>query len=48
VTFPREDHPELHRNFYGGVSVEPWHGLDLRNRMLEFLTRAFEAKQPSH
>lgn len=48
VTFPREDHSELHRNFYGEVSVEPWHGFDLRNRMLEFISRAFESKQLSN
>jgi dipeptidyl aminopeptidase/acylaminoacyl peptidase len=45
VTFPRESHAELHRNFFGEVSVEPWHGFDLRNRMLEFISRAFESKQ---
>ena len=45
VTFPRESHSQLHRNFYGEVSVEPWHGLDLRNRMLEFLSREFAAAQ---
>jgi dipeptidyl aminopeptidase/acylaminoacyl peptidase len=48
VTFPRESHAELHRNFYGEVSVEPWHGFDLRRRMLEFISRAFESKQPSN
>jgi dipeptidyl aminopeptidase/acylaminoacyl peptidase len=45
VTFPRESHSELHRNFYGEVSVEPWHGFDLRNRMLEFISRGFESSQ---
>ena len=45
LTFPRENHSDLHRNFYGEVSVEPWHGFDLRNRMLEFISRAFESKQ---
>ncbi len=44
VTFPRESHSELHRNFHGEVSVEPWHGFDLRNRMLEFISREFESK----
>jgi len=48
VTFPRESHSELHRNFYGEVSVEPWHGFDLRNRMLEFISRAFQSKQLSN
>jgi dipeptidyl aminopeptidase/acylaminoacyl peptidase len=48
VTFPRENHSELHRNFYGEVSVEPWHGFDLRNRMVEFISRAFESKQRSN
>jgi dipeptidyl aminopeptidase/acylaminoacyl peptidase len=45
VTFPRESHLELHRNFYGEVSVEPWHGFDLRNRMLEFISREFESRR---
>jgi dipeptidyl aminopeptidase/acylaminoacyl peptidase len=45
VTFPRESHGELHRNFHGEVSVEPWHGFDLRNRMIEFIARGFESKQ---
>jgi dipeptidyl aminopeptidase/acylaminoacyl peptidase len=48
VTFPRESHAELHRNFYGEVSVEPWHGFDLRNRMLEFISRAFQRTPPAN
>ncbi len=48
VTFPRENHSDLHRNFYGEVSIEPWHGFDLRRRMLEFISRAFDSKRPSN
>jgi dipeptidyl aminopeptidase/acylaminoacyl peptidase len=41
VTFPREKHEDLHRNFYGEVSLEPWHGVDLRNRMIKFIAEQF-------
>jgi dipeptidyl aminopeptidase/acylaminoacyl peptidase len=41
VTFPREKHPDLHRNFYGEVSLEPWHGVDLRRRMVDFIAERF-------
>jgi hypothetical protein len=27
------------------VSIEPWHGLDLRKRMLEFMSRACQVTQ---
>jgi dipeptidyl aminopeptidase/acylaminoacyl peptidase len=40
VLFPRDSDPEAGRNFYGEVALEPWHGLDMRKRMLEFLSRA--------
>lgn len=43
VTYPREKHPDLHRNFYGEVSLEPWHGVDLRKRMVDFIAQAFGA-----
>jgi dipeptidyl aminopeptidase/acylaminoacyl peptidase len=41
VTYPRENHGELHSNFYGETSPEPMHGVDLRRRMVEFIERGF-------
>jgi dipeptidyl aminopeptidase/acylaminoacyl peptidase len=41
VIYPRELHDDLHRNFYGEVSPEPWHGVDLRRRMIQFIAQAF-------
>jgi dipeptidyl aminopeptidase/acylaminoacyl peptidase len=46
VTFPREKHADLHRNFYGEVSLEPWHGVDLRNRIVRFIAQAFGEPAP--
>jgi dipeptidyl aminopeptidase/acylaminoacyl peptidase len=45
VLYPRDSDPEAARNFYGEVSIEPWHGLDLRKRMLEFMSRACQVTQ---
>ena len=45
VLYPRDSDPQAGRNFYGEVSVEPWHGLDLRKRMLEFMSRACQMTQ---
>lgn len=42
VIYPREEHEDLHHNFYGEVSLEPWHGVDLRRRMIEFIAKAFD------
>jgi dipeptidyl aminopeptidase/acylaminoacyl peptidase len=47
VTYPRESHGELHSNFYGETSPEPWHGVDLRRRMVEFIERAFGTETAS-
>jgi dipeptidyl aminopeptidase/acylaminoacyl peptidase len=41
VTYPRENHGELHGNFYGEASKEPMHGVDLRRRMVEFIQKGF-------
>lgn len=41
VLFPRESHHELGQNFYGFPSVEPLHGIALRQRILDFLHDAF-------
>ena len=45
VLFPRDSDPEAGRNFYGEVAIEPWHGLDMRKRMLEFMSRACQMTQ---
>lgn len=44
ILFPRESHYELGRNFYGYPSVEPRHGVALRQRVLDFLRDAFAGK----
>jgi len=41
VTYPREDHGPLAGGMYGRPSPEPWHGYDARQRVVEFLNRAF-------
>jgi len=45
VLFPRDSDPEAGRNFYGEVAIEPWHGFDMRKRMLEFMSRACQVTQ---
>jgi len=44
LLFPRESHRELGQNFYGYPSVEPHHGIALRQRMLTFLRAAFSGQ----
>ncbi len=46
VTYPREDHGPLARGIFGYPSPEPWHGFDARQRIVQFLQKAFgeEAK----
>lgn len=44
VLFPRETHHEIGQNFYGYASVEPCHGIALRQRILDFLSDAFAGK----
>jgi dipeptidyl aminopeptidase/acylaminoacyl peptidase len=41
VTYPREDHGPLARGIFGYPSAEPWHGLDGRQRIVEFLRKGF-------
>jgi dipeptidyl aminopeptidase/acylaminoacyl peptidase len=41
VTYPREDHGPLATGIYGRPSQEPWHGFDGRQRMVEFIEKAF-------
>jgi dipeptidyl aminopeptidase/acylaminoacyl peptidase len=41
VTYPREDHGPLARGIFGYPSPEPWHGFDGRQRIVQFLQKAF-------
>jgi dipeptidyl aminopeptidase/acylaminoacyl peptidase len=41
VTYPRENHGPLAGGMYGRPSPEPWHGYDARQRVIEFLDKAF-------
>ena len=41
VTYPREDHGPLAIGMFGRPSPEPWHGYDARQRVVEFLDKAF-------
>jgi dipeptidyl aminopeptidase/acylaminoacyl peptidase len=47
VTYPREDHGPLAVGMFGRPSAEPWHGYDARQRVVEFLERAFAADAKS-
>jgi len=44
MLFPRESHHELGKNFYGFPSVEPSHGIVLRQRILDVLRAAFSGQ----
>ena len=44
ILFPRESHHELGQNFFGYPSVEPRHGIALRQQILDFLSDAFLGK----
>jgi dipeptidyl aminopeptidase/acylaminoacyl peptidase len=49
VTYPREDHGPLASGMMGRPQREPWHGYDVRQRMIEFIEKAFggtESRQP--
>lgn len=41
VTYPRENHGPLGGGIFGRPSPEPWHGYDARQRIVEFLDKAF-------
>jgi dipeptidyl aminopeptidase/acylaminoacyl peptidase len=46
VTYPRDNHGPLAGAIFGSPSLEPWHGFDARQRMVEFIDKAFaSAKQ---
>ena len=41
ITYPRDDHGVLGGAIYGSPSREPWHGFDARQRIVEFIEKAF-------
>ena len=42
ITYPRETHATLGRAFAAEPTREPWHGVDLRRRMIAFIKAAFD------
>lgn len=44
ILFPRETHHELGQNYFGYPSVEPYHGVAMRQRMLDFLRDAYSGQ----
>ena len=47
VTYPRETHATLGAGFSAAPSREPWHGVDLRRRMIAFIADAFAGRPPA-
>ena len=47
VTYPRETHATLGAAFSAAPTREPWHGVDLRRRMIAFIADAFAGKPPA-
>jgi dipeptidyl aminopeptidase/acylaminoacyl peptidase len=43
VTYPREDHGPLAGGIFGYPVAEPWHGFDARQRIVQFIEKAFSA-----
>jgi dipeptidyl aminopeptidase/acylaminoacyl peptidase len=41
VQYPREDHGPLSNGMRGGPSPEPWHGFDVRQRLIKFIGSSF-------
>ncbi|HTX74843.1 MAG TPA: prolyl oligopeptidase family serine peptidase [Terracidiphilus sp.] len=41
VTYPRENHGPLATGIFGRPSPEPWHGYDGRQRIIDFIQKAF-------
>ena len=41
ITYPRESHGGLGGGIYGAPNPEPWHGFDARQRMVQFIKKAF-------
>jgi len=47
VTYPRENHGPLAGGMVGRPSPEPWHGFDVRQRIVKFIDAAFSTTQPA-
>lgn len=45
ILYPRSNHGVLGGNFAGRVSREPWHGVDVRRRMINFIQQAFDGEK---
>ncbi|MGC2160814.1 MAG: S9 family peptidase [Silvibacterium sp.] len=45
VEYPREDHGPLAGGIFGAPSPEPWHGFDGRQRIVNFVKKAFGEQQ---
>jgi dipeptidyl aminopeptidase/acylaminoacyl peptidase len=45
VTYPRDNHGPLAGALFGRPVPEPWHGYDARQRVIEFLNKAFGATE---
>jgi dipeptidyl aminopeptidase/acylaminoacyl peptidase len=41
VTYPRDNHGPLARAIYGAPTIEPWHGFDARQRIVDFIRKGF-------
>jgi dipeptidyl aminopeptidase/acylaminoacyl peptidase len=46
VTYPRENHGPLAIGMLGHPSPEPWHGYDVRQRVVSFINAAFSPTPP--
>jgi len=46
VTYPRENHGPLAGGIFGRPSPEPWHGFDGRQRIVDFINKAFATAKP--
>jgi dipeptidyl aminopeptidase/acylaminoacyl peptidase len=46
VTYPRENHGPLAGGIVGRPSPEPWHGYDVRQRIVSFINAAFSPTPP--
>ncbi len=46
VTYPRENHGPLAIGMLGHPSPEPWHGYDVRQRVVSFINAAFSPNPP--
>ncbi len=44
VQYPRDGHPQLSRALHGTPTQEPWHGYDVRQRIVKFIRGAFASR----